>query len=147
MVLSALAAALAMLAVPAMLHAQTGDAGDGGKGVQQPADLGVEASVGDGWGRWAEEILGDLGLRLADPTPDLLKRWDLGELKSGAVVSATRTLMRARASLPEASRAKNVTGVMPSGRTPGALFLWADGFGVAGSFWITVVPSSATRAP
>src|SRR5829696_5199488 len=28
------------------------------------ADLGVEASVGDGWGRWAEEILGDLGLRL-----------------------------------------------------------------------------------
>ena len=28
------------------------------------ADLGVEASIGDGWGRWAEEILGDLGLRL-----------------------------------------------------------------------------------
>src|SRR5215210_7971031 len=28
------------------------------------ADLGVQASVGDGWGRWAEEILGDLGLRL-----------------------------------------------------------------------------------
>jgi hypothetical protein len=28
------------------------------------ADLGVEASVGDGWGRWAAEILGDLGLRL-----------------------------------------------------------------------------------
>src|ERR687898_326875 len=28
------------------------------------ADLGVEVSVGDGWGRWAEEILGDLGLRL-----------------------------------------------------------------------------------
>src|SRR5918998_5772882 len=28
------------------------------------ADLGIEASIGDGWGRWAEEILGDLGLRL-----------------------------------------------------------------------------------
>ncbi len=28
------------------------------------ADLGVEASVGEGWGRWAQEILGDLGLRL-----------------------------------------------------------------------------------
>ena len=28
------------------------------------ADLGVEASVGDGWGPWAAEILGDLGLRL-----------------------------------------------------------------------------------
>ena len=27
------------------------------------ADLGVEASVGDGWGPWAAEILGDLGLR------------------------------------------------------------------------------------
>jgi hypothetical protein len=27
------------------------------------ADLGVEASVGEGWGPWAEEILGDLGLR------------------------------------------------------------------------------------
>lgn len=27
------------------------------------ADLGMEASVGAGWGRWAEEILGDLGLR------------------------------------------------------------------------------------
>ena len=27
------------------------------------ADLGIEASVGAGWGRWAEEILGDLGLR------------------------------------------------------------------------------------
>src|SRR4051794_26954939 len=28
------------------------------------ADLGVEASVGEGWGPWAAEILGDLGLRL-----------------------------------------------------------------------------------
>ncbi|MCV2489517.1 DUF885 domain-containing protein [Geodermatophilus sp. YIM 151500] len=28
------------------------------------ADLGVEASVGAGWGPWAAEILGDLGLRL-----------------------------------------------------------------------------------
>jgi hypothetical protein len=28
------------------------------------ADLGVQASVGDGWGPWAAEILGDLGLRL-----------------------------------------------------------------------------------
>src|SRR3712207_6972368 len=27
------------------------------------ADLGVQASIGAGWGRWAEEILGDLGLR------------------------------------------------------------------------------------
>jgi hypothetical protein len=27
------------------------------------ADLGVPASVGDGWGPWAAEILGDLGLR------------------------------------------------------------------------------------
>jgi hypothetical protein len=27
------------------------------------ADLGVEASVGEGWGPWAAEILGDLGLR------------------------------------------------------------------------------------
>jgi hypothetical protein len=28
------------------------------------ADLGIEASVGDGWGKWTQEILGDLGLRL-----------------------------------------------------------------------------------
>jgi hypothetical protein len=28
------------------------------------ADLGVEAAIGDGWGPWAAEILGDLGLRL-----------------------------------------------------------------------------------
>ncbi|MBA3418738.1 MAG: DUF885 domain-containing protein [Geodermatophilaceae bacterium] len=28
------------------------------------ADLGVPASVGDGWGRWAQEILADLGLRV-----------------------------------------------------------------------------------
>ncbi|MGY1808948.1 DUF885 domain-containing protein [Blastococcus sp. SYSU D00669] len=28
------------------------------------ADLGVEASIGTGWGPWAAEILGDLGLRL-----------------------------------------------------------------------------------
>src|SRR4051794_33283446 len=28
------------------------------------ADLGVEASVGEGWGPWAAEILADLGLRL-----------------------------------------------------------------------------------
>jgi hypothetical protein len=28
------------------------------------ADLGVQASIGDGWGPWAAEILGDLGLRL-----------------------------------------------------------------------------------
>jgi hypothetical protein len=28
------------------------------------ADLGIQASVGDGWGPWAAEILGDLGLRL-----------------------------------------------------------------------------------
>ena len=27
------------------------------------ADLGVEASIGDGWGPWAAEVLGDLGLR------------------------------------------------------------------------------------
>ena len=27
------------------------------------ADLGVQASIGDGWGAWAAEILGDLGLR------------------------------------------------------------------------------------
>jgi hypothetical protein len=27
------------------------------------ADLGVQASIGEGWGSWAEEILGDLGLR------------------------------------------------------------------------------------
>jgi hypothetical protein len=27
------------------------------------ADLGVQASIGDGWGPWAAEILGDLGLR------------------------------------------------------------------------------------
>ena len=27
------------------------------------ADLGVQASVGDGWGTWAAEVLGDLGLR------------------------------------------------------------------------------------
>jgi hypothetical protein len=27
------------------------------------ADLGVQASIGDGWGQWAAEILGDLGLR------------------------------------------------------------------------------------
>jgi hypothetical protein len=27
------------------------------------ADLGVQASIGDGWGSWAAEILGDLGLR------------------------------------------------------------------------------------
>jgi hypothetical protein len=27
------------------------------------ADLGVQASIGDGWGTWAAEILGDLGLR------------------------------------------------------------------------------------
>ncbi|MGY2002177.1 DUF885 domain-containing protein [Blastococcus sp. SYSU DS1024] len=27
------------------------------------ADLGVPAAIGDGWGRWSEEILGDLGLR------------------------------------------------------------------------------------
>jgi hypothetical protein len=28
------------------------------------ADLGVEASIGDGWGPWAAEILADLGLHL-----------------------------------------------------------------------------------
>jgi len=28
------------------------------------ADLGIQASIGDGWGPWAEEILADLGLRL-----------------------------------------------------------------------------------
>ena len=28
------------------------------------ADLGVDATIGDGWGPWAAEILGDLGLRL-----------------------------------------------------------------------------------
>ena len=28
------------------------------------ADLGVEASVGEGWGPWTAEVLGDLGLRL-----------------------------------------------------------------------------------
>src|SRR5690348_13740006 len=28
------------------------------------ADLGVEAAIGSGWGPWAAEILGDLGLRL-----------------------------------------------------------------------------------
>ncbi|MGY1615827.1 DUF885 domain-containing protein [Geodermatophilus sp. SYSU D00691] len=28
------------------------------------ADLGVEASIGTGWGSWAAEVLGDLGLRL-----------------------------------------------------------------------------------
>src|SRR3712207_1760839 len=28
------------------------------------ADLGVQASIGEGWGPWAEEILADLGLRL-----------------------------------------------------------------------------------
>jgi hypothetical protein len=28
------------------------------------ADLGVQASVGEGWGPWAAEILADLGLRL-----------------------------------------------------------------------------------
>jgi hypothetical protein len=28
------------------------------------ADLGIEATVGDGWGVWSAEILGDLGLRL-----------------------------------------------------------------------------------
>src|SRR3954462_5243344 len=28
------------------------------------ADLGVEASIGDGWGPWAADILGDLGMRL-----------------------------------------------------------------------------------
>src|SRR4051794_40021988 len=28
------------------------------------ADLGVDAAIGDGWGPWAAEILGDLGLRL-----------------------------------------------------------------------------------
>jgi hypothetical protein len=28
------------------------------------ADLGVDATVGDGWGPWAAEILGDLGLRV-----------------------------------------------------------------------------------
>ena len=27
------------------------------------ADLGVQASIGEGWGTWAAEILGDLGLR------------------------------------------------------------------------------------
>ena len=27
------------------------------------ADLGVQASIGEGWGPWAAEILGDLGLR------------------------------------------------------------------------------------
>ena len=27
------------------------------------ADLGVEAAIGDGWGSWSAEILGDLGLR------------------------------------------------------------------------------------
>jgi hypothetical protein len=27
------------------------------------ADLGVEASIGDGWGAWAADVLGDLGLR------------------------------------------------------------------------------------
>jgi hypothetical protein len=28
------------------------------------ADLGIEASVGPGWGPWAEEVLADLGLRM-----------------------------------------------------------------------------------
>jgi hypothetical protein len=28
------------------------------------ADLGVEAAIGEGWGPWAAEILGDLGLHL-----------------------------------------------------------------------------------
>jgi hypothetical protein len=28
------------------------------------ADLGIDASVGEGWGPWAAEILGDLGLRM-----------------------------------------------------------------------------------
>jgi hypothetical protein len=28
------------------------------------ADLGLHAAVGPGWGRWAEEVLGDLGLRM-----------------------------------------------------------------------------------
>jgi hypothetical protein len=27
------------------------------------ADLGVDAAIGRGWGPWAEEVLGDLGLR------------------------------------------------------------------------------------
>jgi hypothetical protein len=27
------------------------------------ADLGVDAAIGEGWGAWAEEVLGDLGLR------------------------------------------------------------------------------------
>ena len=28
------------------------------------ADLGVEAAIGDGWGAWSAEVLGDLGLHL-----------------------------------------------------------------------------------
>jgi hypothetical protein len=31
------------------------------------------------------------------------------------------------------------------GKTPGSLFIWADGVGVSGGFWITVVESTASR--
>ena len=39
-------------------------------------------------GEGAETGVSDLGMRMADPSPDLLKKWDLTELKNGAVVTA-----------------------------------------------------------
>ncbi|MGH3917262.1 MAG: DUF885 domain-containing protein [Pseudonocardiaceae bacterium] len=44
------------------------------------ADLGLHAAVGPGWGLWAEEILGDLGLRLDGELAERLERAAAGLL-------------------------------------------------------------------
>jgi hypothetical protein len=44
------------------------------------ADLGLQAAVGPGWGTWAEEILGDLGLRMDGELAEKLEAASAGLL-------------------------------------------------------------------
>jgi serine protease Do len=60
---------------------------------EQPDNLLAGAapkSNGSKGGEGGETGVSNLGMRLADPSADLLKKWDLSEVKNGAVVTAVQ---------------------------------------------------------
>lgn len=112
-------------------------------------------AVGDGLTAYTNVLIRPAGMRIT-MRPEVLAVGDTGIITVARVdyygeVIASETSMPwwewEENNIVEFPRlpglAENQLAVI--GKTPGTLFLWADGIGVSSSFWITVIPSNTSR--
>ncbi|WP_040337326.1 hypothetical protein [Candidatus Blastococcus massiliensis] len=119
------------------------------------ADLGVEAAIGDGWGPWSAEILGDLGLRFdghlaervaAAAAPLNRVRQDAAILlhDRGADVDEVAAFLQ-RWSLVSAERARQQIRFLTDPLWRAYISTYVEGFGLL-SRWLGARPAGQSAA-